>query len=328
MAGAVAAVISVVAGAASAVASVVVPIAATIAAAIAPAVAAIGSVVATVLSTLGSAVAPILQTVGGVGKAILSTIGQTAHGLVKVVANAARPFAEGLRTAINTVTGAIDVATRPILEPIKAGLEVIAGAVNKVGQWVNTAFHPSARMAELQAAHPELWEMSQGYTDTFLTLLQGDGIISATEASLLTLPDVLGTINQVATLKVLSDLVQGQASVSDLLGRIESSAGLATASAIAQLSKTIITSSVSLMDRVDTEVGILRTAIDTFDERLEKNLDLYAAQTKAEIVGLVTPKLETLGDRQQQINKRIAAITRHIDDRAWFVAMLLKTLPR
>jgi len=328
MAGAVAAVVSVVAGAASTVAAVVAPIAATIAAAIAPAVAAIGSVLSVITSALGAASLAVVNTVAGIGGAVLNAVGQTASGLFEIVKDAAAPFAKALGKAINTVTGAIDVATRPILEPIKAGLEIIKGAVDQVNRWVLTAFHPSARLTELKAAHPELWEMSQGYESTFVTLLQGDGIISATEASLLGLPDVLQTINQVATLKVLADLVEGQASVSDLLGAIEQSAGLATAQAIAELSKTIVSTTVNTIDRVDTEVGILRASIDTFDERLEKNLQLYAAQTKTELAGLVVPKLDQLGDTQQQINKRIAAIIRHIDDRAWFAAMLIKILPK
>jgi len=326
MPAAVVAVVSVVGSVGSAIASVAGPIVSAIGAAVAPLVSGIGSIVGGIASTLGGALAPIIDTIGGIANWVVTSVGQTASSLVKTVGDAVKPFLDGLGKAIKSVTEAVGKVTKPILEPIKAGLETIKGAVEKVGQWVNTAFHPSARLAELQKAHPELWEMSQGYTDSFIMYLEDAAIISSTEASLLALPDVFVTINQVATLKVLADLVKGQASVTDLLGKVADGSSVMTAVAIAELSKSIITSTVGIMDHVDTDIGILRASIDAFDETVKSSLQQYASETKAEILAAVTPKLNYLGDNQQKVTAAVARLARHIEDEGWFAAMLLRVL--
>jgi len=326
MPAAVAAVAGVISGAAAAVASVVVPLAASIGAALAPIVSAIGSIVGGVSSLLGSALAPIVNTIGGVAKWVVTSVGQTAGGLVKTIGETVKPFLNRIGSAIKMVANQINTVTKPLLEPIKIGLEVVKGALDKVNQWVTTAFHPSARLAELKLAHPELWEMSQGYTDSFVMYLKDAAIISSTEASLLALPDVFVTINQVATLKVLADLVAGQGSISELLGKVSEGQGMATATAIAQLSKSIVTSTVGIMDRVDTDIGILRSEINAFDETVKSSVAQYADQFKAEVMASVTPKLNYLGDNQQKVTAAVARLARHLEDEGWFAAMLIKVL--
>jgi len=339
---------SVIGSVASAVAAAVVPIATAIASAVAPLVSAIGSILGGITSVLGTAIAPILNTVGGIANWIVTSVGQTVGGLLETVGNVTGPFLDGLGKAIDGVAKAmegvlrpvyrtfrgitqqvgqvLDTAARPILEPIKAGLEVVYEKVQAVGDWVNTAFHPSAELAKLQTAHPELWEMSQGYVDSFIMYLQEAGIVSSTKAALLALPDVMVIISQVATVKLLADLVKGQASISDLLDKVAEGKSFETAVAIAQLSKSIVTSTVGIMDRVDTDVGILRASIDTFDEQLKASLDEQMELTRAEVLTIVTPKMTTLGSNQKMVIKGIARISRHIEDESWFVAMFLRML--
>jgi len=326
MPAAVVAIGAVIGSVASAVASVVAPIAAMISAAVGPAVAAIGSVLGTITSALGAALAPIGATVSGIAKWVVTSLGQTVGSLVETVAKTTKPFLDKLGEALGKLAAGIDQATKPILEPIRAGLKVVYDKVKAIEQWVSTAFHPSARMADLKAAHPELWAQSGNWEPTFVSMLEVRGLISSTEATLVVLPDVMQTINQVATLKVLADLVKGQASISDLIGKIADGKSFETAQAVAELSKSIVTTTVGIMDRVDTEVGILRSSIDSFDEHLRTTLVELAGKTKAEILAVVTPKMEILGRHQLMVTRQIAKLTRHIEDESWFMAMLLKAL--
>jgi len=328
MPAAVAAIGAVVASVGSAVASVVAPIVATIAAAVGPAVAAIGSVIGSITASIGSALAPIISTVGGIGEWVLTSIGQTVGGLVKTVGDTVTPFIDKLGEAIGTLTSGITKATEPILAPIKSGLEIIFEKVKAVEQWVTSAFHPSARLDQLRAAHPEVWAASDGSTIVFRDLLAARGIISSTEAALLGMPDVIQTVNQVATLKIFADLVKGQASVSDLLGKIADGKSFETAVAIAELSKSIVSTTVNLMDRVDTEIGILRAGIETFDERLETSVRDAIELQKAQILELVTPKVTLLGEHSLMVNRKIAQLARHVEDETWFAFMLVRLLSR
>lgn len=323
---AVIAIASVIVAVGSAVAAVVAPVVAAIGAALAPAVAAIGSVIGAITSAIGAAVAPIFSTVGGIANWVVTSVGQTVGGLVDTVGNAVKPLLEGIGDAIGTITRGITEAARPILEPIKSGLEAVHAKLKAVDQWVKSAFHPSARLTELKAAHPEVWAASDASDIVFRDLLVSRGLISSTEGALILLPDVIETITMVSTVKVLADLVKGQASVADLLGAISEGKGFETAQAIAELSKSIVSTTVGIMDRVDTEIGILRAGVDSFDERLKTSLTEYAHQTKAEVLAMVTPKLDILGGHQVMVTKNIARLSRHIEDESWFMFMLVKAL--
>lgn len=317
---------AVIASVATVVSSVVAPIVASLSAAIGPALAAIGSVIGAITSAIGTAIAPVLSTVGGIAEWVVTSIGQTVSGLVETVSNAVKPFVTGLKEAIGKIAAGIDKATAPILNPIKGALEIVKVKVDAVLDWVTTAFHPSAELAELRAAHPEIWDLAQYRNDTFIFHLEEMGIITHTKAALLALPDVIETITMVSTLKVLADLIKGQASISDLLGKIADGKGFETAQAIAELSKSIVSTTVNIMDRVDTEIGILRAGIDTFDERLERTVREAIELQKAQVLALVTPKITILGRHSLMLNRKIAQVARHIEDEHWFALMFVRVL--
>jgi len=326
MPAAVVAIAAVVTSVAGSVVAAIAPIAAAIASAIAPAVAAIGSVIGAITGALSAAVAPIMSTAGGVANWVVTSVGQTAGSLVKTISDTATPLLRGVTDAIGKLAAGIDKATAPILEPIKGGLEIVKTKVEAVNRWVTTAFHPSARMTELKLAHPELWEAAEHVDSSFIALLESDMIVTSTEASLLALPDVIETISMVSTVKVLADLVKGQAGISELLGAISQGEAFKTAQAIALLTQNIATTTTGIMDKVDTDVGVLRASIDAFDERLKRSLQECAQQTRAEILNVVTPKQQVLGEHQLALERQIARLARHIEDEVWFGAMLLKIL--
>jgi hypothetical protein len=80
------------------------------------------------------------------------------------------------------------------------------------------------------------------------------------------------------------------------------------------------------MDKIDQEYNLMGATVDSFDERLNSSLSMLADQAKAELMAVVTPKLDTLGKDQQLALQGVARISRHIEDEGWFAAMLIKVL--
>jgi hypothetical protein len=327
MAGAVVALASVIGGAVGGIASVVGVITSTIGAAIGPVISAIGSSVGGIASAIVSAASAIGSTVISVGQVVWTSISQVAGGIIDTIGQAAASLSKGLAKSISTIAKSLGSAVDGVLKPIKGGLELIKAKVDDVASWVNSAFHPSAELESLKAAHPDMWAAAEGSNSLFIQDLVTSGTISTTQAGLLGMPDVINIINEVSSLKILSDLVKGNASIWDGLDAIAAGNTYETAKAIAKLSGQIITTSVGIMDQVETDVELLQASINSFDENLKRNLELRIEETKAEVLAKITPRLDSLGDYGLALNKKIAAVVRHIEDEDWFLIMLARLLP-
>jgi hypothetical protein len=327
MAGAVAAIASVIGGAVGGIASVVGAITATIGAAIGPIISIVGSSVGAIASTIASAASAIGSTVIGVGQVVITSIGQAASALLDTIGSAASALSKGLAKSISTIASSLGSAVDGVLKPIKGGLELIKAKVDDVASWVNSAFHPTAELQNLKAAHPDMWAAAEGSNSLFIQDLVTSGTISSTQAGLLGMPDVINIINEVSSLKILSDLVKGNASIWKALDLVAAGNAYETAKAIAKLSSQIITTSVGIMDQVETDVELLQASITGFDENLRRSLELRIEETKAEVLARITPRIDTLGNYSLELNKKIAAVTRHVEDDAWFLIMLAKVLP-
>lgn len=274
------------------------------------------------VEAIGSISVPVIKTVTVSGKNLADALSKVSAPVVEVVREAGKIMGEQYRFILKV----IDPVATAVLTPIKMGLEVVYGAVQQIGKWVTYAFHPTARINELAAENPALWEMCGKDPGAFVNALEAGAQISTTEAFLIRLPDVIATMQQVSTLKVLYDLTQGHASITDALSRVTGENIAPLFEAIVQLSKGIITTSVAIMDKVDSEVTLLRAGIDSLDERIRTSFKEFVAKTEAEVLAAVTPKLDTLGRHQQKVISGVARLSRHIEDEAWFGWMLLKAL--
>jgi len=292
--------------------------------------AAIASLVAKTAMSLG---AGLVEAIGSISVPVTKTVTVTGKSLADAVMRVGKPLVEVVEQGRHVigeiyayVLKVIDPVATAVLTPIKIGLEVVYGAVQQVGKWVTYAFHPTARINELAAENPGLWEACAKDSGAFVNALEAGAQISTTEAFLLRLPDVLQTLEQVSTLKVLYDLTQGHASIGDSLSRVTGENIAPLFEAIVELSKGIITTSVAIMDKVDSEVEILRAGVDSLDERIRTSFKEMVAKTKAEVLAAVTPKMETLGRHQALVASGVARLSRHIEDEAWFGAMLVRML--
>jgi len=287
----------------------------------------IATVVSDMSRGLATAINGITLPVRSVYTATVRTLSDIYEGTIDPVIKRVEHILDGRIKLIKVTFEAVDKTATVLLTPIKDSLQWIYNSVQKVGEGIKTAFHPSARMADLIKAHPEAWDRAMGLTDVFLADLQDMAVITATEASLLALPDLFNIVNAVGTLKVLDNLLKGQSSIGEALTAVgQGEAGMIVA-AIVELSKGIVTASVELLDYVDSNVGLLRKQIDGLDETLWRNIRERTELTKSEVLAVVTPRMTVLGDRQLKVVRDIARLSRHVEDRAWFAFMLARALP-
>jgi len=327
MAGAVTAIASVISAAVGGVSAVVGAIAGTISSAIGPVVSFIGSSVGKIASVIGTAVSAVGQTIGNIGGAVFNAIGTAAGGVIKTIGSAAKKLSSGLVKVIKDITKAMGDGISGLLRPIRDGLKVVNNTVNKIASWVNSAFHPTAELQNLKTAHPDIWAAAGGNDKLFIQDLVTSGTISPTQASLLGMPDVINIINEASSLKILSDLVKGNAGIWGLLDTIAGGNSYDTAKAIAKLSQQILQTSTGIIDQVSTDVELLQASIMGFDENVRRSMQMLIDETKAEVIARFTPKIDILGKYGLELNRKIAAIFRHVEDEDWFLIMLLRILP-
>lgn len=286
----------------------------------------IGVVVGNLAGGLAQAIAgitlPVTKTVTSQGRSLGDALKHVGDGVVKTI----RRVWYGMAQTWEVVFECVDKTATVILTPIKGGLEAIYGMVQKLGQGIKTAFHPSARYKELITENPGLWDLAEHSQDTFLMLLEQDGIITSTEAFLVTLPDVYEVLHTVGTLKVLDDLLKGQTDVSQALMAVGQGEAGQILAAIVHLSKNIVTASVELLDYVDGNVSLLRQQIDALDETMRSSLSRRIEVAEAAALAAVTPKLAVIDDRQLKLNRDISRLSRHLEDESWFAYMLLRVL--
>jgi len=258
-----------------------------------PAVAAFAAVVSTVAATVAAVVVPIVATVAAVIGPIVATIGS----VLSAVTTAISSTVTGLWTGIKTAVG-------PLVNALKAGIETIAGAIDA-------------------ATAPILTPIKDGLSLVHAKLKAIDAWVAA---EMKVVHDVIQIASAAAMVKLLVDLVKGQASISEVIGKVAEGKSFETAVAIAQLSKSIVTLGVGITDTIDTHWKLIETSINTWDEQFKRELSEAIALEKAELLAIVTPKMTTLGRNQQMVIKGIARISRHLEDEHWFAVMFLRML--
>jgi len=252
-------------------------------------VSAVGTVVSLIGKTVGGLVGGISSLAKGVGD-IVSGIGK---GILEPAAAGIKNLSANLTTTVKDISGKLTTAIQNLKTAITKPLEPILGPIKETLEVVKTTV---------------------------------DAIKAPVEAILEPVAEIRKTIQDISELKVLGELLTGTGKVSDLLGKVAEGKGESTAAAIAQLLKTITTTSVTLLDKVKTEAELTRATIATFDERLESRLKEFAHTAKAELMALVTPKLDILGEHSLKVTREVARLARHIEDEGWFAAMLLRVL--
>lgn len=295
---------SVVGGAAAAVGGAVAGIAGAIAGAVGGVVSAVGTIVSSTIGTIASAAGGIISLVSKVGKFVTGTLSFDLVKIGKDLAGFVGNISKGLTDAIKAVTVPATVVVTKVKTLFLNFTQTITQVVDNV-------------------AYPILNPIKEALV-TVKTVV--DAVKAPVEAITEPVRMVRQTISDISSLKILGDVLDGTARVSDLLEGVASGKTAETAAAIAELTRSIATTTVATIDKIDTEFRLLDATIDTFDERLSASIDERMALAKAELMEIVTPKLTTLGSNQSLVLRGMARISRHIEDEGWFAAMLLRIL--
>jgi len=257
------------------------------------AVGAIASVVGAVVGTVTAVVVPIVTTVAATIGPIVASVGSLISGVTTAISSTVSGLWTGIKTAVT-----------PLVEALKAGIKTIAGAIDKATAPILNPIKDGLALVHAKLKAIDAWMAAE------LTIVH----------------DVIQIASAAATVKLLVDLVKGQASISEVIDKVAEGKSFETAVAIAELSKSIVTLGVGMVDTIDTHWELIETTIDTWDEQFKRELAAAIKLQKAELLAVVTPKMTTLGRNQQMVIKGIARISRHIEDESWFVAMFLRML--
>jgi len=291
-------------GAAAAVASAVAGIASLIGGAVAGLTSAVAGIAGSVVGTIGSVVGGVTSFLGDVGKFLTGSLNFDLAGIAKSIADTASGIASGLTTAIKAVT----VPATKIITVVKKEF---------IGRWVEI------QQTIDNVAYPILNPIKETL-ETVKTVV--DAVKEPVDAIMEPVKLMRETISDISSLKIIGDVLDGTAKVSDLLGPVAEGQTVETAAAIAELTKAIATTTVSTIDKVDVEFKMLGATIDTFDERIKTSVAEKVAVSKAEILAKVTPRLDVLGSHQAKVISGIARLTRPIEDETSFMFMLLRAL--
>jgi phage-related protein len=304
MPAAIAGIAGVIGGAAAAVTGAVAGIASLIGGAVAGLTSAIGGIAGSVVGTIGSVVGGVSTFLSDVGKFLTGSLNFDLAKIGKSIADTAGAIAGGLSTAIKAVTV-------PITETVTWTKKVFLNRYQEFTKVIDNVAYP-------------ILNPIKETLQTVKTVV--DAVKEPVDALMEPVKLVRETISDISSLKIIGDVLDGTAKISDLLGPVAEGKTAETAAAIAELTKAIATTTVGTIDKVDVEFKMLGATIDTFDERIKTSVAEKVAISKAEILAKVTPRLDRLGKYQAKVISGIARLSRHIEDEQWFAFMLLRAL--
>jgi len=298
------------------------------------ALAAIGTVVVGTLTVVAST---LTSVVAGLAKFITGIVGGIAQGVVDVLAGMVDIAVGIIRLPGALITGDLDLALAELAATIDFEVTALAGALNtavvnltlEIVKWVAVA--KAFQGGLIKGITGVIGEANVAVLtpikDGLETIAEAvDTIREPVESITTSAGRLRELISDIASLKIVDEMLKDTADISDLLGPIAEGKFVKTAQAIGTLARSIIGTTVATMDKIDAERRLLGATIDTFDERIETSIKEKMELTKAEVLTMVTPRMETLGRNQQMVIKGIARVSRHIEDESWFVAMFLRML--
>lgn len=257
------------------------------------AVVAVASVIVSVGSAVAAVIAPVVASIAAVVGTVVVSITSALAGVTAAIGSALGSLVTSLKTAVT-----------PLINTLKGAIETIAGAIDAATSPILTPIKDGLALVNAKLKAVDAWMVKE----------------------LAIVHDAIQIASAAATVKLLVDLVKGQASISEIIGKVAEGKSFETAVAIARLSKSIVTLGVGIVDRIDTNWELIKTEVETWPDQFMKELDREIEKDKVEILSLMTPRLDHLGRYQGMLTRDIAKVYRHIEDEAWFAAMLVRIL--
>lgn len=257
------------------------------------ALAAIGGVIGSVAGAVASVIGPIAAGISATIGPIVASIGSVISSISASISSAVG----GMWTSIKT-------AVTPLVESLKAGISSITKAIDAATAPILHPIRDALAVINAELKAVDAW--------------------IAVELKIV--HDALEIASAAATVKLLVDLVKGTASVGDVIGKVAEGKGFETAVAIARLTKSIAELGVGVVQRFEEQWHYIESQFIHWDDQFKMQIEEAIALEKAEILGVLTPKVAVLSDASMVLNRNVAKLWRHIEDESWFAAMLLRVL--
>jgi len=302
-----------------------------------PAVAAIAYIVTTVaavaaavavavVSFIATAAYGIIEATVSLGMAIGGAIADTAAKVVSVVFSVASTLLTATVDALAAAGQVIANVAKAVTGTITAMSKSLTTVIENIKAKIVTYYELS--LGKLMKPMFEGADKILAPIKDTLTSIKGavDAVKAPIEAIMEPLKAARELLNAVSSLKILGDLLKGQASVADALSAIAGDQVSSNAAAILTLYRDITNTTIDIVDKVDVETKLLWTSIDQFDERIKTSVNEGVELAKAGVMNIVTPRLDTIGTAQAKAAGEIAMLNRHLEDVPWFAWMLLRLL--
>lgn len=279
-----------------------------------------------VAAVVGAVAGGVASAVGAVAGAVAATIGTAVTGISAAVGGIVSALGGTIGGLVSGIGGAISAIGQGTIKPIADGVSGIGSKIADTVKGITTGL--SSAIAKIKAGITKPLEpILLPIKDTLVAVKTTvEAIKAPVEAIIKPVQQVRETIQSIANLKILRQVLDGTGSISELLGDVADDKSESTAAAIAELTKSIATTTIGLMDKVDQEYKLTKATLDNFEATFTQTVNQRIEQAKAYVLSMVTPKIDLLGRHQLNLNRAIARVTRRIDDPVWFGYMLLRFL--
>jgi len=280
-----------------------------------------------IASTVGKAVAGIVNTIGPIVGAIGNNLAGIAEGLGKLIGGVTGLIGGDLLKGLTDIAGNIGETVKSLSAGLTKAIEGITLPVTKTVETTTRYCHRFITSIVEVIDEPATAILSPIKATLVGVKNVVDAIKAPIDALLAPVVAIRETIRSIYDLKILADIITGHGRIAQLVGPIAEGKSVETAQAIIELSRSIAETTITTMDKVNTESRLMAASIDAFDERIKTSVKEMMELTKAEVLAMTTPKLTTLGAHQTKVISVVAKLSRHIEDEAWFAAMLFRSLP-
>jgi len=291
---------------------------------------AIGTAMSLVATTIGSTLGNLVSSVFSSVKDLASFIGKTIGGAVGFIGDTVGGIAGDVLDSLGEFVSDVWEGFSEVVTDVAENLdETITGLGEKIEEFAKDL------NKEIEFAFGKTMEAPNSIMHKILTPINKslktvktvvDAINEPIEAITAPIKSARELIQKISSFKIVEEILKGEKDVLDFLYAWADDETNRAITEFAELYRDITGSTVAIIDRIDIETDMLWTTIDTFEETLKSSAAEFEKRLEAELKGVITPKLDTLGTTQQKVIRDISRLSRHLEDQTWFMAMLIKAL--
>ena len=269
-----------------------------------PLVMQVGATIGGIVGVIADVVGPLLTTVGDIVGGIVTTLKDVMGAVIEAVGGVFEAISAGLKASINFLKAELKRIEELYLAPFKGTMKKLAEAAYGVIKPIVDPIYDSLKTIRDFVVDTRTWIVTE----------------------LKPVADLVGFIQDISAVAVVTDLLAGTTIMADILGDVGETADAATIQGIAVLYREIVQTSVGTLEIMRNHYTRLRDSIDDTDERLRADMQLAIEYTKETIQGEIDKVRDALSERLTPMELQIAGIERRTMDLPFFQQMLIRAL--